>query len=198
MSDPQRFVEKIRNKPLVTATVRDLEDLVDAGVDINSNSFDKLSFNLLQLISYRSRIFYGTTKEDYYCELNQIKLLERLMKCALENGADPNVKLADTRNYYPPLKICVGGVGTWKMCRMLISNGVDVTSYKTRAYDKNPTEQILIYTRVRFLQSMLIEAGADPMAVIDTVMDDRSALTERVDEIEYIEDAFMITFYIEC
>lgn len=178
-------------------TVRELEDLMDTGVDINAY---RGSYNLL--LTFVDML--GLYRTDVIDVHDKIKLVEQLVQVLLENGADPNLVTNDKLEY-----TCLGLAldaydgFSWKICRLLVSHGIDVNAgyrsetklsalYKT--YDSGWSSWGLANKHIWL--RMFIEAGADPMKMMTGW---GNSLDEHVHFMsDYVEDVFMLDFYIEC
>lgn len=188
----------------LTVTVRDLEDLIDSGVDINS--YEESNVNLLMHMTRKFSGTYFSFKPTHITCYEQVRLLEKLVKCVLENGADPN--LVSKCRGLTVLRVAFDGKQSWKMCRMLLSYGADVNAKINNA--SNATVLAVTYTTdytvileshrncvIHMWQRMFVEAGADAMEVVDCEDELGSAISSRIFSPKRVEDAFMIDFYIE-
>lgn len=198
-----------RDIPL-TVTVRELEDFIDTGVDINSYEGADVNLLIRMMRKFFSTYYFKPTHITCY---EQVRLLEKLVKCALENGADPD----DFVIYRVPfrcetvLHIALIGKQSWKMCRMLLSYGADVNA-KYAKYGRKPVETVLTDTYshsyslvvesrrncvIHMWQRMFVEAGANPMEVVVGGEEPGSVINRHVSMLDEVEEAFMIDFYIE-
>lgn len=175
--------------------VRELEDLIDIGVDINAYGG---KCNLLLAFAK----WFG----DSYCELYsdvEIRIIEQSIRVLLENDANPDLVSDEIYAHTSLGYVLDAHEKSWKICRLLVSHGADVNAvysnslrkpaiYLTYDSDWSGWGRVNKHMWLR----MFVEAGADPMKCIWERRG--SAMLEHIFFMtDFVEEVFMLDFYIE-